>query len=121
MAKKSKKVRAKDVKLAQANDKPESTVATKAVRAAVPVSGSKTAVGAQLAVLAGRPSKPSVVRAFGKTGYALSWVGRAERLGMTPESLCELFKNDPVKVKQLWTSYEETKKQPKAASAASAK
>jgi hypothetical protein len=40
---------------------------------------------------------------FGKTGYALSWIARADRLGITPEELCERFKTDANKVKKLWT------------------
>jgi hypothetical protein len=41
---------------------------------------SAVAKGAAYAVLAGRPSKQAVIPAFGKTGYALSWVVRADRL-----------------------------------------
>jgi hypothetical protein len=39
---------------------------------------------------------------FGKTGYALSWVARAGRLGITPEELYDLFRTDPNRVKNLW-------------------
>ena len=58
--------------------------------------------GAAYAVLAGRPSKQAVTAAFGKTGYALSWIARADRLGITPEELCGRFKTDANKVKKLW-------------------
>ena len=63
---------------------------------------SAVAKGAAYAVLAGRPSKQAVVAVFGKTGYALSWVARADRLGITPEELCDRFKTDPNRVKKLW-------------------
>lgn len=58
--------------------------------------------GAACAVLAGRRSKQAVTAVFGKTGYALSWVARADRLGITPEELCNRFKADPNRVKKLW-------------------
>jgi hypothetical protein len=64
---------------------------------------SAAAKGAAYAVLAGRPSKQAVTAVFGKTGYALSWVARADRLGITPEELCDRFKTDPNRVKKLWT------------------
>ena len=54
-----------------------------------------TATGAGYAKLAGRPSKQAVTAVFGTTGYALSWVQRAVKLGITPEELCEQFKTDP--------------------------
>ena len=60
------------------------------------------AKGAAYAVLAGRPSKQAVIAVFGKSGYALSWVARANRLGITPEELCERFKADSNRVKKLW-------------------
>jgi hypothetical protein len=63
---------------------------------------STVAKGAAYAVLAGRPSKQAVIAVFGKTGYALSWVARAERLGITPEELCDRFKTDTSRVKKLW-------------------
>jgi hypothetical protein len=50
----------------------------------------------------GRPSKQAVTAVFGKTGYVLSWVARADRLGITPEELCDRFKTDPNRVKKLW-------------------
>jgi hypothetical protein len=34
-----------------------------------------------------------VVGCFGKTGYALSWANRAERLGITAQELCERRKS----------------------------
>ena len=63
---------------------------------------SAVAKGAAYAVLAGRPSKQAVTAVFGKTGYALSWIARAGRLGITPEELCERFKSDASRVKKLW-------------------
>lgn len=63
---------------------------------------SAVAKGAAYAVLAGRPSKQAVIAVFGKTGYALSWVARADRLGITLEELCDRFKADPNRVKKLW-------------------
>ena len=63
---------------------------------------SAVAKGAAYAFLAGRPSKQAVVAVFGKTGYALSWVERANRLGITPEGLCDRFKADPNRVKRQW-------------------
>jgi hypothetical protein len=63
---------------------------------------SAVAKGAAYAVLAGRPSKQAVIAVFGKTGYALSWLARADRLGLTPEDLCDRFKTDPNRVKKLW-------------------
>src|SRR5258708_33827792 len=62
---------------------------------------SAVAKGASYAVLAGRPSKQAVIAVFGKTGYALSWVARADRLGLTPEELCDRFKTDPNTVEKL--------------------
>jgi hypothetical protein len=76
---------------------------------------SAVAKGAGYAVLAGRPSKQAVVAVFGKTGYALSWVARADRLGIMPEELCGRFKTDPNRVKKLWA--ELTVDNEKAASA----
>lgn len=65
---------------------------------------SATATGAKLAALAGRPSKPAVISVFGTSGYALSWVARAERLGIPPERLCAKFKTDPEGVKADWAA-----------------
>jgi hypothetical protein len=62
---------------------------------------SAVAKGAAYSVLAGRPSTQAVTAVFGKTGYALSWVARANRLGITPEELCGRFKTDANKVKKL--------------------
>ena len=102
MANKSKKARKQkaavfDMKKAAANDQ-ETPIEVKRVRK----SGSAVAKGAAYAVLAGRPSKQAVTAVFGKTGYALSWVARAGRLGITPEELCDRFKTDPTRVKKLW-------------------
>jgi hypothetical protein len=63
---------------------------------------SAVAKGATYAVLAGRPSKQAVISVFGKTGYALSWIARADRLGTTPEELCDRFKTDANRVKKQW-------------------
>ena len=43
-----------------------------------------------------------MIAVFGKTGYALSWVVRANRLGITTEELCDRFKSDPNRVKKQW-------------------
>jgi hypothetical protein len=74
-------------------------VTTKRVRAR-----SAVAAGAGYHVLAGRPSKPAVISVFTKAGYALSWLARAERLGITPERLCAKFKADPGGVKADWAA-----------------
>ena len=74
-------------------------VTTKKVRAKSAVSA-----GAAYHVLAGRPSKQAVTAVFGTGGYALSWLARAERLGITPERLCAKFKADPEAVKADWTA-----------------
>jgi hypothetical protein len=66
--------------------------------------GSATATGAKLAALAGRPSKQAVTAAFGKAGYGLSWLARAERLGIKPERLCAKFKANPEAVKSDWAA-----------------
>ena len=71
---------------------------------------SAVAKGAAYAVLAGRPSKQAVVAVFGKTGYELSWVARADRLGITPEDLCERFKTESNRVKNSWTDLAESEK-----------
>lgn len=76
---------------------------------------SAVAKGAAYSVLAGRPSKQAVTAVFGKTGYALSWVVRAGRLGITPEELCYRFKTDSNRVKKLWA--ELTVEKEKAAAA----
>jgi hypothetical protein len=72
------------------------------VAAEAPKPATSTAAGVQYSVLAGRPSKHSVVAVFGKSGYALSWVARATKLNTTPEALCERFKTDPEGVKSQW-------------------
>src|ERR1700747_1445437 len=63
---------------------------------------SAVAKGAAYAVLAGRPRQKAVTAVFGKTGYALSWAARANRLGITPEELCDRFKTDSNRAKKLW-------------------
>ena len=65
---------------------------------------SAVSTGAKLAVLAGRPSKHAVTVVFGSSGYALSWLARADRLGITPERLCAKFKADPDGVKADWAA-----------------
>lgn len=76
---------------------------------------SAVAKGAAYAVLAGHPSKQAVTAVFGKAGYALSWIARAGRLGVTPEELCNRFKTDPDRLKKLWAGL--TAKNEKAADA----
>jgi hypothetical protein len=44
-----------------------------------------------------------------------SWLERANRLGITPEELCDRFKTDPNRVKKLWA--ELTVEKEKAAAA----
>jgi predicted alpha/beta hydrolase len=65
---------------------------------------SAEATGAKLAALAGRPSKQAVTAVFGSSGYALSWLARAERLGITAERLSAKFKADPDGVKADWAA-----------------
>lgn len=65
---------------------------------------SAIATGAKLAALAGRPSKQAVTAAFGSSGYALSWLARAEHLGITPERLSAKFKADPGGLKADWAA-----------------
>ena len=74
-------------------------VRTKKVRAK-----SAVAAGAIYHVLAGRPSKQAVTAVFGTSGYALSWLARAERLGITPERLCAKFRANPEGVKTDWAA-----------------
>ena len=85
-----------DVKKAAAHDVDQPEVKLPARNA------SSVRKGAMYAVLAGRPSKQAVVGVFGKTGYALSWVARAEKLGIPAEELCSRFKNDPDGIKLAW-------------------
>lgn len=63
---------------------------------------SLVAKGAAYHVLAGRPNKDAVVACFGKTGYALSWISRAGRLGVSTEQLCEQFRTNVAAVKKSW-------------------
>jgi hypothetical protein len=100
MAKKNRKTKAVEVvdtkKLAANDVVVEETPLEKLIPA--------SAVGKGIAYhkLAGSPSKQSVTACFGKTGYAYSWVKRAEVLGVSTEALCEEFKADPAAVKVLW-------------------
>ncbi len=92
---KSRKV-ISDVKLAAANDvQPEAVVAPNqsAAPKLPPATASAVKSGAMYAVLAGRPSKAAVIATFGKSGYALSWLGRAEKMGIPSEQLCSRFKD----------------------------
>lgn len=95
--------RAKDLKSAAAHD----------VEAPAPKLPAKNASliakGAAYHVLAGRPSKDAVVKCFGKSGYALSWVSRAERLGVSPQELCSQFAANPARVKDQWSGLAEAK------------
>lgn len=96
-----------DVKMLQANDR---VTADQIVETAATVEKATTnsrnlspvGKGAYYAGLAGRPSKQAVIRVFGKTGYQLSWVARAVKLGIEPDQLCERFKTDPEGLKQEW-------------------
>lgn len=65
---------------------------------------SAVAKGAAHHVMAGRPSKDAVIACFGKSGYALSWVSRAERMGITAQELCEQFSRDAAQVKDQWAA-----------------
>ena len=65
--------------------------------------------GTKLAELAGRPSKQAVISVFGTTGYALSWVTRAKRLGIKPEELCLRFKTEAQGVKAAWAALSQKK------------
>ena len=86
MAKRVRKTKVVDVKKAAANDKETPVVKLPAKTA------SAVAKGAAYAV-------PAV---FGKTGYAYSWVKRAEVLGVSTEELCGDFKSDPAGIKVAW-------------------
>jgi hypothetical protein len=108
-SRKSKKV--VDTKMAAANDTimvaltPEQIIKEDERAAKAPVDPTKlkgVGLGIYYANLAGRPSKPAVISAFGKSGYVLSWAARAVKLNMTPEELCERFKADPTAVKAAW-------------------
>jgi hypothetical protein len=96
--KKNKKPAIVNVQKAAVNDK-KAPVAKPPARNA-----SAVAKGAIYHVLAGRPSRPAVVACFGKTGYALSWVARAARMGIPTEQLCEQFKANPEQVKAQWAA-----------------
>ena len=93
--------RAKDFKSAAAHDVVEAPAPKLPAKNA-----SLVAKGAAYHVLAGRPSKDAVVACFGKSGYALSWVSRAERLGVTPQELCEAFAANPKRVADKWAALE---------------
>jgi sRNA-binding protein len=102
---KGKTAPTRDFKSAAANDKTEAKPEVK-----LPAkNASLVAKGAAYHVLAGRPSKDVVVACFGKSGYALSWVSRAERLGVAPQELCEQFRTNVAQVKQQWAALAEAK------------
>jgi len=93
--------RIQDVKMAQANDKPDPEAPT-LLNKLIP----RTAVGKGIHFhqLAGSPSKQAVIAVFGKSGYNLSWLVRAERLGIPVEELCARFKQDANAVKEQWAA-----------------
>lgn len=104
-----------DVKMAAANDHTPLVIGSKSVADSVakvvkdktevkPPARNASAVrkGATYHKMAGSPSKDAVVAVFGKTGYALSWIGRAERLGIGTEELCQQFRDDAALVKKSW-------------------
>jgi hypothetical protein len=92
--------RAKDFKSAAAHD-------VEAPAPKLPAkNASLVAKGAAYHVLAGRPAKQDVVKVFGKSGYALSWVSRAEKMGVTPQELCEQFAANPTKLADKWAALE---------------
>jgi hypothetical protein len=96
MAKKSKKLNVvKDVKKAAANDKTETTQA-KMIR------WSGVQKGIHFHRLAGSPTRHAVLACFGKRGYAMSWIERAEKMNTTPEALTARFKAEPQEVKVDW-------------------
>lgn len=75
-----------DGKSAAANDKPktEITLTKKAISA-------RTA-GVKLYVAAGRPTKSDFIKLCGKRGPAMTWIERAEHLGVsTAEQAAEKF------------------------------
>jgi hypothetical protein len=65
---------------------------------------SLVAKGAAYHQLACKPTKQAVVTCFGKSGYALSWVNRADKLGITPQELCEQFRTNPAQVADRWAT-----------------
>lgn len=97
-----------DSKSAAANDKPDGAGdVRKGSAPKLPAkNASLVAKGAAYHVLAGRPSKDAVVACFGKSGYALSWVSRAEKLGVTPQELCERFAANAAELKKSWAALE---------------
>lgn len=99
------RVTAEEIVNASATAEPITKPSVSAEQMAKP---SATATGARYAVLAGRPSKQGVIAVFGNTGYALSWVARAIRLGVTPEELCQRFKSEPEAVKAAWDALKKT-------------
>ncbi len=58
--------------------------------------------GIYFAGLAGRPSAIAVKAAFGASGYAMTWIQRAAKLGLDTAELCAQFKVDAAAVKAKW-------------------
>lgn len=106
MAKKKSK-RNSDFKAAAANDDTAAPIKPKKSRAK-----SAVATGAQLHVLAGRPSKQAVIAVFGSVGYSYSWVTRAVKLGCSPEEITERFKTNPDQLANDWKAATEKKQLP---------
>jgi hypothetical protein len=111
--KSSKRNRNTDAKMAAANDTsnlvPRLTadeIAAQPEAPATPKVDPSTlkgvAAGIYFAGLAGRPSKPAVIACFGKAGYNMNWIQRAQKLGMETADLCAQFKADPAAVKAIW-------------------
>lgn len=104
------KLQAKTTKPVTPKPEPEAKLPAK--------NASLVAKGAAYHVLAGRPVKQAVVNVFGKSGYALSWVTRAQRMGITPQELCEQFRTNPAKVADQWAELENKKEKSAAKGAA---
>ena len=112
----NKKAKVTDVKAAAAHDEQPKVVIENAMPIATAPNAPKvvptptlpaktmTAIksGAGFHKLAGSPSKAAVIAVFGKSGYAYSWITRAEKLGIPAEQLCEKFRADAESVKAAW-------------------
>jgi hypothetical protein len=109
----SKVTRAKAIQQMRREEKAKASVATPAPATPVNVAQATVAkhgVSAQIAAattgtmygkLAGGPKRQQVEYVFGgKKGWDLSWVKRAVILGITPEELCQQFKDDPEGLKE---------------------
>jgi hypothetical protein len=120
-AKRNRKTKIVDTKLAQAHDEQPiivedqlvaATPALEAPKAEVPAvppspaNASPIAKGAHYRKLAGNPSKAQVIAVFGKAAYAAtSWVTRAKVLGISAEDLCAAFKAEPEALKVSWEGH----------------